>query len=284
MNRISNEEIVEKTQALARQLGKETLEYKDLVDVASKYAIGHRFGGIGKLMDAAGLKKISPRERLARLSKKLDDESLFAELHRVELNAGREPSTCVLGAFGKYSRKPYLRRFGTWAKALEAYREWKAKNTGRLGEISNAEPRGVPESGGKPEPAPAFNPRKYLKQPLEKREPPIGEVIEFRGMRYAPTNELGVVALFGLVARDIGFRIETIQPGFPDAQALFLSDPKRGLWSRTRIEFEFRSSSFSAHRHDPKKCDFIVCWVHDWPACPLNVVELKSEIKILRTG
>jgi hypothetical protein len=32
------------------------------------------------------------------------------------------------------------------------------------------------------------------------------------------------------------------------------------------------------HGHDPKKCDVIVCWVHNWPECPLEVIELSKEI------
>jgi hypothetical protein len=45
-----------------------------------------------------------------------------------------------------------------------------------------------------------------------------------------------------------------------------------------RLEFEFKSRNFLAHRHDAKKCDVIVCWEDDWPDCPLDVVELKREV------
>jgi hypothetical protein len=34
--------------------------------------------------------------------------------------------------------------------------------------------------------------------------------------------------------------------------------------------------------HDPAKCDIIVCWEHNWPECPLEVIELKKEIEKLR--
>jgi hypothetical protein len=30
--------------------------------------------------------------------------------------------------------------------------------------------------------------------------------------------------------------------------------------------------------HDPNGCDIIVCWEHNWPECPLEVIELKKEI------
>jgi hypothetical protein len=31
--------------------------------------------------------------------------------------------------------------------------------------------------------------------------------------------------------------------------------------------------------HDLKGCDMIVCWEHNWPECPLEVLELKSLVK-----
>jgi hypothetical protein len=42
-----------------------------------------------------------------------------------------------------------------------------------------------------------------------------------------------------------------------------------------------KSSNFKGH--DPAECDILVCWIHDWPACPDNIeiIELKEGIKIL---
>lgn len=84
-------------------------------------------------------------------------------------------------------------------------------------------------------------------------------------LEYAPANELGVVFLFAHVARRLQFRIEEIRPQFPDCIAYRrMGDSEK----KTRIEFEFRSSSFKAHGHDVAKCDVIVCWHHDWPDVP----------------
>ena len=93
-------------------------------------------------------------------------------------------------------------------------------------------------------------------------------------LQYAPQNEIGVVYLFAHIARKKQFRIEEIRPQFPDCIAYRRSGDQEKL---VRIEFEFRSSSFKAHAHDPKKCDCIVCWHHDWPDCPLEVIELKKD-------
>ncbi len=100
-------------------------------------------------------------------------------------------------------------------------------------------------------------------------------------LEYAPSNELGVVFLFASMARRLQFRIEELRPQFPDCIAYRrMGDSEK----RTRIEFEFRSSSFKTHRHDADKCDVIVCWHHDWPDVPssLEVVELKRHFGVAR--
>ena len=100
-------------------------------------------------------------------------------------------------------------------------------------------------------------------------------------LEYAPVNELGVVFLFSQIARRRGFRIVEIRPQFPDCLAnRRVGDAEKPC----RIEFEFRSSNFRAHGHDPKGCDLIVCWQHDWPDVPrtLEVIELKRLFGVAR--
>lgn len=94
---------------------------------------------------------------------------------------------------------------------------------------------------------------------------------------YAPQNELGVVFLFSSIAPKLRLRIERIQSAYPDCVAY----QKTGLGEkRIRIEFEYRSSSFRAHKHDAKMCDWIVCWEHDWPEVPdrVQVIELRRYL------
>lgn len=93
-------------------------------------------------------------------------------------------------------------------------------------------------------------------------------------LQYAPKNEIGVVYLFAHIARKKQFRIEEIRSQFPDCIAYRRSGDKEKL---VRIEFEFKSSSFKSHGHDSKECDCIVCWHHDWPDCPLEVIELRKD-------
>lgn len=95
-------------------------------------------------------------------------------------------------------------------------------------------------------------------------------------LEYAPENELGVVFLFAALAKRWGLRIESVRSGFPDCIAY----QRTGKGDkRRRIEFEFCSSNFKTHGHDPRKCDWIVCWEHDWHAVPagIEVIELRKE-------
>jgi hypothetical protein len=104
----------------------------------------------------------------------------------------------------------------------------------------------------------------------------VGDLVNFRGLVYAPMNEAGVIFLFGKVAADLNMYVEEIKPGFPDCIARRFTG--KG-WERVRVEFEFCSSSFRQHGHDPRECDVIVCWEHDWPTCPIEVIELRERTR-----
>jgi hypothetical protein len=55
----------------------------------------------------------------------------------------------------------------------------------------------------------------------------------------APTNEMGVVFLFGTLAKELGFMVIRLQSGFPDCEAFREVEP--GRWQWVRIEFEYES-------------------------------------------
>lgn len=95
-------------------------------------------------------------------------------------------------------------------------------------------------------------------------------------MLNAPTNENGVMVLFGSLAAELGFVVTRVQSAFPDGEALRRT--KNGRCQRVLFEFEFESRNFSLHMHDPKGCDLIVCWIHNWKDCPLEVIELSRYV------
>jgi hypothetical protein len=84
-----------------------------------------------------------------------------------------------------------------------------------------------------------------------------------------------------MVSFELGFLVEAVHVSYPDCAAKRRVDRRRDRWQQVRIEFEYRSSHFRNHEHDLSECDVIVCWEHDWPDCPLEVIELRRVINEL---
>jgi hypothetical protein len=47
------------------------------------------------------------------------------------------------------------------------------------------------------------------------------------------------------------------------------------------LRSQSNSKNFVTHKNDPKLCDLIVCWEHDWKDCPIEVISLKDIIEHL---
>ena len=106
----------------------------------------------------------------------------------------------------------------------------------------------------------------------------MGPPFDSSALTNAPMNELGVVFLFGMLAAELGFQVESLRSEYPDCEARRQIQP--GKWQRVRIEFEYESRNFAAHGHDPAQCDIIVCWKHNWAHCPphIEVIELSKIV------
>jgi hypothetical protein len=124
----------------------------------------------------------------------------------------------------------------------------------------------------------AFFPRRMIED-----RPLLGAPTQFPGLAHEPINEMGVLVLFAMLSRQLGFILDSVQAAFPDVLARMEVHP--GRWQPVRIEVEYLSSGFRRHGHDPRQCDLIVCWRHDWKNCPpnLQVLELSKVVKLLVT-
>jgi hypothetical protein len=279
--RHTKESIIQTLQNLARQLGKTTLSKKDVTPVLPASSINYHFGSLGRALESARLERTGSADHLRDRGNVITDDDLFRSLAEVHSSIGREPGCLQYEANGEYSSKPFRDRFGRWDNVLAHYRKWRAENPDFCTTV--AEPQALPA----PSPAASASLAVSATPELRKGSRPVqlyGEPIDFRGLRHAPINEQGVVYLFGMVSRELGFNVEAIQQGFPDCEAKCQHDAKSNLWAKARIEFEFRSSSFEEHGHSPDQCDFVVCWEHDWPDCPVTVIELRKEILRLPSG
>jgi Homing endonuclease associated repeat len=279
--RHSRESIIQTLQNVASRLGRTTLSKREVQPHLALSAVNYHFGNLGTALKAAGLSTTARDPSAVGKRSRLDDDLLFASLLEVEQKIGRVPNMSEYRANGgTFSNKPFRNHFGSWGSTLQHYHKWKVDRSGSSIQTS---PTIVVEqmNNGLCADAPALLPSPPPIQSFaQTRKPPqlYGEPIDFRGLRHAPINEQGVVYLFGMVSRELGFSVEALQQGFPDCEAKYLHDKNHKLWANARIEFEFRASNFRDHGHGQDGCDVIICWENDWPDCPLRVVELKSEI------
>jgi hypothetical protein len=241
------------------------------------------FGPYNGLVEAAGLVPFKFKVGLPRYS----HEETLAEIARVLRLPNSKLSTSFFKRCSRISLPVYERRFGTWFNALNAVAETldPQRDARLLARIRAYKPR--PRKTSPPaEPTAVQTPSLLqpvaaaLAMPATEGEVVgnygelYGDFIHFRGLDHAPVNEQGVIFLFGMICRELGYIVEMLKTGFPDCEAK--RQLPSGVWQRVRIEFEFRSRTFCKHAHDPQQCDVIVCWENNWPECPIEVQELKS--------
>ncbi|HEU4413177.1 MAG TPA: hypothetical protein VFT65_00235, partial [Candidatus Angelobacter sp.] len=178
----------------------------------------------------------------------------------------------------KFSSRPLMSRFKTWNSVplclLEYARkhgldaEWKDVMDIIAAHGERRRRAGIPFGTTSVTPARS---RMLVNQPL------YGTPLGHPAMTYAPTNEQGVVLLFGAMAVDLGYAVNRLQTECPDCEAT--RRVGRDRCQRARIEFEFESRNFLLHLHRLEDCDLIVCWEHNWPECPLEVLSLKEVLE-----
>jgi hypothetical protein len=126
--RRTKESIIQTLQGLASNLGRTTLGKADVQRVLPLSSVNNHFGSLGKALKAAGLQCRSPGAHLKDHGCVLPDDELFESIYCVEQNLGHEPGANEYNAEGKYSIKPFKKRFGArWGDALAHYRKWKVE-------------------------------------------------------------------------------------------------------------------------------------------------------------
>lgn len=204
-------------------------------------------------------------------------EELVRDWAAVVRKLGKAPSQSEYMEASRFSAHPLLARFGAWKNVpagMVAYllREGMAEDWRDVVEVAVAHQQRevMRELTSSPAAVTTSSPRIYKDRPI------FGPAMTDVPLLHGPTNEQGVIFLFGSMARELGFRVLLIQGAFPDCQALREVAP--GVWQWVRVEFEYESRNFLKHGHAITGCDVIVCWEHNWPGCPLEVVELKKAI------
>jgi hypothetical protein len=235
------------------------------------------FGQYNQLVEAAGLVPMKFRG-----TPKYSHQETIAEIARVLRLPNSKLTTGFFQRCSRISLGVCVRRFGNWFGALKATAETldpqrdadvlsriRAYTAGHGESSQGAEPTAGGTTAAEELPATEG-------KVVGNHGTTYGDLIHFRGLEHAPINEQGVIFLFGMICRELGYVVEILKTDFPDCEAKRQVRP--GVWQRVRIEFEFRSRTFRTHGHDLRQCDVIVCWENNWPDCPIEVQELKSVL------
>lgn len=268
---MTKEEVITAVKECAERLGHtpSLAELHDLTKV-SKRSIRKHFCTYVLALQACGLEKSGCGYYVSM-------ETLFKEWAGMVRSLGKIPTIAEFELHGKFSARPLMTRFKTWNNVPQCLLEYARKEGlqdewGDVLEIiaGHTERR---RRSGIPLGTPSGMPTRSRMLP---NAPIFGTPLFSAALLNAPTNEAEVMFLFASIARELGYAALKVQTEFPDCIALRRVDHERS--QMVRIECEYESKNFLVHLHDVKGCDMIVCWRHNWPECPLEVMELREII------
>ena len=263
---ITKEEIIASIRSITKKLGvvPGLRELENLTNIR-RHDIIRLFGNYAAALKDCRLQKVGSGMRTST-------KDLVLDWARVVRKQKKIPRLYEYERDGLYSEVPFRKRFGIWSNLPTAMKQYAVEN-GLTREWRDV----IALIDGRPTNQPGA--RKETPLPVTKvrtGRPLYGPLIRPFPMICAPTNEFGVIFLFGAVAEPLGFQLLRIQGQYPDGEALRLVADDR--LQRVKIEFELKSRNFIHHGHNAAKCDLIVCWEHNWPECPVEVIELKKII------
>jgi hypothetical protein len=277
----SKDDVLDALRRCATKLGRapSKQEFKRESGITEYWWVQH-FGSWSGAQRAAGLQPHTANIRLTDAELLEDWGNLVRERREI-------PTREQYRRDGRFSPSGIEKHFGPWSTLPVKFREYAADKP-EWDDVLALLPRQI-------QPTPPLAAPHIGGNGLGTIEVPVGRVrhaklpnqqvygnpIDFRGLRHEPVNEQGVVFLFGMVAKELGYMVEAVQGAYPDCEAKRQIGPNH--WQRVRIEFELESRNFRDHGHAQDGCDVIVCWRHNWSECPphLQVVELSSVINSL---
>ena len=268
---LSKEEVIATIQECARKLG----HCPSIPELNAKAKINlptlrKNFGTYSRALRECGLERQGP-------GYKVDLMKLFTEWAQMVRELKLIPTMAEYSLRSKHSPRPLLTRYGSWIHVprgllLFAEQEGLEREYGDVLEVIKTYYKGMVGRGRT-----SRKPISITSKPALFTDRPVyGPSLVPAALAHGPINEAGVVYLFGMMADKLGFVVTRVQTEFPDCEAMWEIQPDK--WQRVRVEFEYESKNFLKHFHQAKECDVIVCWIHNWPECPLHVLELKREI------
>jgi len=264
---VTKEELTAAISACAKEMNKTPTRAQLMRNAGvTRSDVKRYFGTYQRAMEACNLERNSG-------GKKVEMEPLFRDWAGIARKLQKIPTLAEYEMQSKYSVRPMIARYGSWLQvpdAMKLYAQEQDLTEEWLDvlELVDRHTRRRAEMPGMS--APTYGTKILTDRPM------YGLRIQDSPLVFAPVNEQGVVYLFGALSERLGFLVLRVQTEFPDCEAMRVVDGNR--MQRVRIEFEYESRNFLRHMHEPAGCDLIVCWEHNWPECPLEVVELKGAV------
>ncbi len=116
---VPDQDFLDDLKTVCSKLGRNNITMREY-DEIGKYTSGtihRRFGTWHKALIAAGIE--------LTVNKNITEKELFENIEHVWISLGRQPIDREMRQpLSKYSKNPYLNKFGTWRKALEAFVEF----------------------------------------------------------------------------------------------------------------------------------------------------------------
>jgi hypothetical protein len=238
------ESIIAEIRRTSERLGKTptVVEYKREKPAHGYDQIMGLFGTWNNAIAEAGLHpnptQEPPRNDIPR-------DKIVDEMIRVANLLGEIPSHPKFSAKSNYSRGVVEREFGSWRNGWQqVMSEYKSRFTFQ------------------PQIRDTFKETGKRLRPLKISLP----------LLYEPQNEQGTLALFCLLAHDLGFKILKVQTDFPDLEL-----QENGELHLT--ELEFLSSNYLLHGHPIEAKYTCICWRKDCDLGPVRIIELEGFIR-----
>lgn len=297
---LSKERIIDEIKRVAEKLETKSLTQKDFEfnSTIPINTVKYYLGSWEQALEQANLEtgkpgtKKQPREKEI---KEKDQDKLLLELIRIYHESGEEPTSLLVDSRGKYGEHVYRKYWKSLSEAFLLARKRFPEKFERFNKmdspfsIEDAEqalekyPLAGRPGEGQEVPMGGESKIKFIPQTIKpkqgkKKARTVGEPIKFSSIRYAPLEKMGVVFLFSMMASELGFAVESVSPDFPDCEGKRCVDLENDRWEHTRIQIEFRSSDLQNREWNEGDCDILVCWIHDWEDCPIEVLELRALI------